>query len=103
MDISSLVQNQWLTSTEVRNSPTKIATIVDTGKFEEKTDTKGQKYKALVLTVDLDKVQKLWTLNKYSAKKLAEKFGNETNLWLGKQVSLTTMLMQGGKEGVVPQ
>jgi hypothetical protein len=102
MDVKDIVQNSWLTAQDVKNSPTKIATILDAGKVEEAVDQKGLKYKALVLTVELDKNSKTWKLNRYSARKLAEKFGTETSFWVGKQVALTTMLMQGGKEGVIP-
>lgn len=103
MDVKDLVQNQWLTSTDVNTSITKIATIIDTGKVTEETNQKGEKYKALVLSVDIDRQTRFWKLNKYSLKKLSERFGIETTAWLGKQVKLTTMLMQGGKMGVVPE
>lgn len=102
MDITNLVQSQWLTAQEVKNSPTKVVVIVDQGKLEESTSQKGEKYQALVLRVELDKVEKQWKLSRYAAKKLADKFSAETKEWLGKQVLLTTMLMQGGKEGIVP-
>jgi hypothetical protein len=102
MDIKDLVQNPWFTAQQVKNSPSKIVTILDGGRIEEATDKEGERYRVLTLTVNLDGEKKLWKLNKYSAKKLSERFGLETNLWIGKQVLLTTMLMQGGKEGIVP-
>ena len=102
MDISELVKGQFLTVLEVKNSPTKIVTIISAGTIEEVKDTKGQPYKAFSILVELDKQQKLWKLNKYSLKKLAEKFGTDTQTWLGKQVALSTMIMQTGKEGIAP-
>lgn len=102
MDITNMVQSQWLTAQEVKNSPTKIVTIVDQGKLEDAKSLKGETYQALVLRVDLDKKEKQWKLSRSAARKLAEKYGNETSAWLGKQVALTTMLMQGGKEGILP-
>lgn len=102
MDITDLVQSQWLTSTDVKNSPTKIVTIVSAGTREEATNTKGEKYKAFQIQVELDKVQKIWRVNKFSLKKLADRFGTDTSSWLGKQVAVTNMLMQNGKEGISP-
>ena len=102
MDVSSLVQSMWLTSTDVKNSPTKIVTILNTGEEEEVLTKAGEKYKAIKLLVSLDKVEKQWRLNKYSLRKMVERFGPETSGWLGKSISVTTMLMQGGKEGVAP-
>ena len=102
MDVTDLVQSVWLTAQEVNNSPSKIATILSEGVREEVSDSKGVKYQAVKLVVELDKVQKEWRPNKYALKKLAERFGSETKGWVGKQIALTTMLMQGGKLGIVP-
>ena len=102
MDITELVQGQFLTATDVKNSPTKIATIVSAGSIEEAKDVKGQVYKALQIHIELDRQQRVWRMNKYSLRRLAERFGTDTKDWLGKQVALTTMLTQGGKEGVAP-
>ena len=102
MDVTDLVQSQYLTVQEVTNSPTKIATILSEGVREEVSDSKGQKYQAVSLMVELDRVQKTWRPNKYSLKKLAARFGNDTKSWVGKQLALGVMLMQGGKEGIVP-
>ena len=102
MDVTELIQGQFLTASEVKNSPTKIATIVSIGSIEEAKDTKGQPYKAFQIQIELDKQQKVWRMNKYSLRRLAERFGTNTQAWLGKQVALTTMITQGGKEGVAP-
>jgi hypothetical protein len=103
MDVTDLVQSVWLTAQEVNNSPSKIATILSEGVREEvSSDSKGVKYQAVRLVVEFDRVQKEWRPNRYALKKLAERFGAETKGWVGKQIALTTMLMQGGKLGIVP-
>jgi hypothetical protein len=102
MDVKELVQSKFLTAQNVKESPTKIATILDQGKEEIVTTTKGESYKAISILVELDKVQKEWRLNRHSLRKISAAFGTETSQWVGKQIALTTMLMQGGKEGVVP-
>lgn len=102
MDVTDLVQSQYLTVQEVNNSPTKIVTILNEGIKEDVVDSKGQKYQSVKILVELDKVKKDWRPNKFALKKLAERFGNNTSLWVGKQFALKTMLMQGGREGIVP-
>lgn len=97
-----MVQSKWLTAQEVKNSPTKIATILDQGKEEVVTTTKGEQYQAITILIELDKNKKEWRLNKTALRKIATAFGTETSQWVGKQVALTTMLMQGGREGIVP-
>lgn len=104
MDVTDLVTSQWLTADDVRTSQSKIAIILDGGKISNEISLKGEAYKALILPIELDRVSKFWKLNKHSLKKLTQSFGNnDTSTWVGKQIKLTTMLMQGGKEGIVPQ
>lgn len=101
MDVLELVQSKWLTAQNVKESPTKTVVILSQGTQEEVVSTKGEKYKALVLQVQLDTVMKDWRVNRTSLRKLVEKLGSKTELWVGQRVLLSTMLMQGGKEGVV--
>ena len=103
MDVNELVQSKWLTAQNVKESPTKTVVILGAGSQEEVVSSKGEKYKALVLPVQLDALTKDWRVNRTSIRKLVDKLGSRTELWTGKQVVLTTMLMQGGKEGIVPQ
>ena len=102
MDVTELVQSKWLTAQNVKESPTKTVVILSQGTQEEVISTKGENYKALVVQVQLDGLMKDWRVNRSSLKKLVEKLGSKTELWVGQRVLLTTMLMQGGKEGVVP-
>ena len=102
MDVTDLVQSKWLTAQNVKESPTKTVVILGQGLKEEVVSTKGEKYNALVLPVQLDQVSKEWRVNRASLKKLVDKLGVRTESWVGKSVVLTTMLMQGGKEGIIP-
>lgn len=103
MDVNELVQSKWLTAQDIKESTTKTVVILTEGNVEDVTSTKGEKYKALVLQVQLDGTKlKDWRVNRTSLKKLKEKFANtDTKTWIGKPVVLTTMLMQGGREGIV--
>ena len=103
MDVNELVQSKWLTAQNVKESPTKTVVILGAGSQEEVVSSKGEKYKALVLPVQLDALSKDWRVNRTSIRKLVDKLGSKTEFWVGKPVVLTTMLMQGGKEGIVPQ
>ena len=102
MDAFELVQSKWLTAQDIKESPTKTVVILSAGVLEEKVSTKGEKYKALVVPVQIDGKNKDWRINFTSIRKLVQVLGKETNLWVGKPILLTTMLMQGGKEGIVP-
>ena len=104
MDVSELVQSKWLTAQDVKDNQVKngVATIVviGVGEQQEAVSTKGEKYKALVLPVQIDAKTKDWKVNRNSLKKLVSKLGADTASWVGQKVVLTTMLMQGGKEGI---
>lgn len=104
MDVNELVQSKWLTAQDVKESSTKTIVILSEGNVEDATSTKGEKYKALVVQVQLEgKLVKDWRVNRTSLKKLKEKFGSsDTKTWIAKPILLTTMLMQGGREGIVP-
>ena len=104
MDITEIVQSKWLTAQDVKESSTKTVVLLGEGNCEEVVSTKGEKYKALVIPVQLDGVKmKDWRVNRASLKKLREKFNSfDTKSWIGKPIVLTTMLMQGGKEGIIP-
>jgi hypothetical protein len=102
MDVTELVQSKWLTAQQVKDSPSKTVVILGQGLQEEVLSTKGEKYKALVLPVQLDGVGKDWRVNRTSLRKLVVLFGIRTESWVGKSVLLTTILMQGGREGIIP-
>ena len=102
MDVSELVQSKWLTAQDVKDSQSKTVVIIGAGIQKEEQTKTGEKYFALTLPVQLDAKTKEWKVNRISLKKLVEKMGKETSSWVGQRVVLTTMLMQGGREGIVP-
>ena len=102
VDVSELVQSKWLTAQDVKDSNTKTVVIVGVGDVKEETSSKGEKYKALIVPVQIDGKMKDWKLNRSSLKRLLISLGKDTSLWVGQKVLLTTMLMQGGKEGIIP-
>ena len=103
MDVNELVQGKWLSAQDVKTSPTKTVVILSAGELVDKTSLKGEKYKALVVSAQIDGKTKDWRINYTTIRKLVEKYGTETNAWIGKPILLTTMYLQGGKEGIVPQ
>ena len=102
MDVKQMVENTWLTSTDVINSPTKTVVILDQGKVETATSLKGEEYQAVKVLVSMDETKKDWRLSKTALKKMVQAFGAETQLWVGKKVMLTTIPTQGGKTGIIP-
>lgn len=98
MDINEFLESEFLTCEYVRTSTTKKATILSSGTKELSQDGKTKK---LQLLVEIDGKQKFWKLNKASLKNLKEKFGTDSNLYIGKVVGLSLQTLQGGKEGIV--
>jgi len=100
MDVSSLVESKWLTANDVRTSQSKTLVVISAGVLEDAVSIKGEKYKTLILPVEIDNKKKDWKLNRSSLKKFVEKHGKDTGLWVGKPIKVTTILLQGGKEGI---
>jgi len=100
MDVSDLVESKWLTANDVRTSNSKTLVVVSAGVLEDAISMKGDKYKTLVLPVELDGKKKDWKLNRSSLKKFVERHGKDTSAWVGKPIKVTTILLQGGKEGI---
>jgi len=101
MDVSDLVESKYLTSTDVKNSITKTVTIIGEGSNTDGVNQKGEKYKRVVLPVQIDGKNKEWIPNRNALQKLTLKFASkDTKEWIGKPIRVTTILLQGGKEGI---
>lgn len=104
MDISDEVESKYLASQDIKTSQTKTIVLLNEGTKTEAKDSKGQTYISTEFNVQLDGQKiKVWRPSKHAKKILVKKFASsDTKLWVGKPIVCTTMLMQGGKEGVVP-
>jgi len=96
VNISELLESEYLSVEFVKNSPTKKALIINQG-TEKVFDGK----KSLELLVSIDGKQKIWKLNKTSLKNLSTAWGKDSNLWVNKLISFSVLPMQGGREAVI--
>ena len=96
MDVSELLESDFVSVQLVQTSPTKKATILNSGVEET-----GQYGKGCKLLVDIDGKQKYYKPNKTSLKAIVLKWGTKTELWVGKTLLLNLAMLQGGKLGVV--
>lgn len=82
VDVTQAMESQYLTADAVKNAKDNaFGVITSEGKYE---DTEyGNK---LTLSVELNKVPKIWRPNRDSVANLANKFGRDSKLWLGKKI-----------------
>jgi hypothetical protein len=98
MDVSELLESEFVSVQLVNDSMNKVATIVSPGVFD--TDEYG---KGCKLTVEFNGKQKFYKPNKTSLKNITAKWGVKTETWVGKQVQFNLALLQGGRKGIVAQ
>lgn len=96
MDIKGMLESEWLGTQYVKESPSKIAVILNPGM--ETLSKEGRK--KLELLVEIDGKRKKYTLNVTSMKNLSAKFGTETYSWIGKKIGLV-ILSINGKDSIV--
>lgn len=98
VNTQELTESEFLGTQFVKDSTTKKAVILNSGTVEP---SKDGNYKQLQLLVEIDGRQKKWKLNKISLRALQSKYGNNSELYVGKVVTFSTMLLQGGKEAII--
>jgi hypothetical protein len=89
METQEFSESKYLTAELVKNSPTKIATIIDEAKGEQ-TDF-GEKLKC---TIQLDGKEKIWRLNRDSVKNM-QALGTDSKAWILTQVRLAVVTSKG--------
>ena len=99
MDATAYSEGKYLTKDLVKNSPTKIATILN-----EAVAIKGQFGNQLTCEVEMDKKNKTWNLTIDQVKSMCQHFGTDSLSWIGKQVQFI-VVPNGAKEKlmVVPK
>lgn len=96
VNATKAAENEWLDIELVQKSPTKIAIILDEGRYEQ---TKfGERLK---MKVSMDKKIKEWTVNQRSAQNLIDLWGPNTENWVNKQVMLDIEMSKTGKPMIV--
>jgi len=89
------MESEYVNADLVKNSKNKEMVVVDPGKYEQ-TDY-GEK---LTLFVEIDGKKKIWRPNRDSVKNLNRGFGEDTETWIGKPVTLQVVSI-AGKDSVV--
>jgi hypothetical protein len=95
MDTTAYSEGKYVTKDLVKNSPTKIATILT-----EAIVVKGTFGDQLSCEVELDKRTKTWNLTIEQVKTCKNAFGTDSLLWIGKQVQFLVIPV-GSKEKLV--
>lgn len=90
VDVSEALESQFLNGEVVRNSKSRVVTVVDPGKYE---DTEfGRR---ITLGVNIDGKSKLWRPNKEVLAQLKASFGGDTVDWLGKPFRVDVKIFRG--------
>lgn len=94
-DITQATESSYLTADIVESSPTKQAVIISGGGYED-----GDYGKRLSMKVNIDTKEKKYSPNRTSAKNMQNAWGNETDAYVGKRISLQ-VLETGGKKSII--
>jgi hypothetical protein len=98
MDVSNLLESEWLGVQFVKDSQSKTGVILTPG---VEALSKDQQYKNLEVLIEIDGKKKKWKVNKNSLKNLASAWGKDSALYVGHIVKFSIVPLQGGKEGIV--
>jgi len=96
MDTRNLAGSDSISVGLVRDSPSKRMVILSAGAMVTDKDNK-QRFQCLV---EIDGVQKMYRPNKTTIKAMHEKWGFESNNWVGKSLTLEIGSVQG-KEAIL--
>jgi len=94
VDTTEAMESQYLTAELVKESPSKRAHIIDEGAYEEVVFD-GVSSRRLTMKVEIDGKSKLWRPNKDSISNLRNAYGKDTAQWVGKDILLQVIRIQG--------
>lgn len=101
MEIGNLIDGKWITVDLVKKSDKKVAVVITEGVMKP-VEFDGKKSERLAIIVELNGNQLEWQPNKDSLMNMANAYGRETRLWVGKRVIFNTTVMNG-RELVIGQ
>ncbi len=93
VDTTEAMESKYLTADMVKASPTKKATILEGGSYEEVT-YEGETARRLTILVEVDQKRKIWRPNRDTVSNL-QVWGKDSEQWVGKVARLQTMKIQG--------
>jgi len=94
VDTTEAMESIYLTAETVKNSPTKRATIMNEGAYEDATFD-GVTRQRLTIKIEIDGREKIYRPNKDSVANLANAYGKDSKDWEGKDILLQTIRIQG--------
>jgi len=97
MDTKGLEGSDSISIGLVKDSPTKKLVILSAGTMVLDTKENKQKFQCLV---EMDGRSKMYRPNKTTIKKLQEKYGFDSNAWVGKALSLEQGQVNG-KDAII--
>ena len=92
VNAKAAIEGKFLKPKIVEDSPTKKAVIISGGSYVE-----GPFGPRLCIKINLDAVEKEWSVNSTSASNIADAYGKETDKWIGKWVDLEVEESNGKK------
>ena len=99
-----LIQDIYLSATEIKSLPNKEFTVAKGGQYQEMPIAQGENKEKLILPTKLSngKVRD-WIPNKTSIKYMVNLWGDNTDLWIGKQAKfkLTNQNVRGEMKDVI--
>jgi|WetSurMetagenome_2_1015567.scaffolds.fasta_scaffold506161_2 hypothetical protein len=94
VDVTKAMESSYLNPDMVRESPSRRCVIIDEGAYIE-GEYEGKKYEKLELKVQIDGKTKTWSPNKDSVKNLAQEYGSDSAVWVGKVIKLSIQKLRG--------
>lgn len=86
MNIKEFIEGNFLSVEKVKSSPSKMITLLSSGEIKKMKDKEK-----LCFLVEMDGKRLEYYPNQTSLKNLAEAWGTEASVWVGKPIKLTTM------------
>ncbi len=93
------MESEYITADLVKESKTKVLVVLEGGEYQ-KVVFDGKESEKLTLPVEIDGARKTWRPNRDSVKNLNRGFGEPTEDWVGKPVSLDVVSI-AGKDSVI--
>ena len=98
VDVTQAMESDFVNVDLIRESPTKMATILNEGEYQD-AEYQGKKYTKFNIEIEIDFKRKIWSPNKDSVKNISDVYGKDSKNWVGKQV-VFRVIKQNGKDSV---